>query len=524
MANKTNEPRETLRPSQQAALAFAENRPASMLAMPMGAGKTFTALALADQWDAHRTLVLCPASVRGVWRGQIPKHSRRDVTVCVLEEGSVKERTAQADAAWRTSPKPVLVCINYEAAWREPFRSWCLDRRWALTILDEGHRAQKLSRTACFVRELHDVSDRRLVLSGTPLTQCPISVWAQCRFLDPGVFGENLEYFKRRYENPRSLGLRKALKRCQEAAIELRAECLREAPRAADDAERKLWLDTAAKLDDLSSREWTRPERKVCGTIRTAEYLARLATIAYRCEHVLDLPPLTIERRTFRLAPHARQLYDGVAGGYVWEIDSGLWPDVQGSFAVTMRCQQITSGFLPDKDGTIVSVDSGKADLCRELLEEAGGEPVVVFCRFVEDLNRVQRLAVELGLRYGEISGRCKNALTERAELAPGVQVCGLQEVAGGAGIDLSAARIGIDYSPTWSLANTDQKYARMHRPPQSRPVIVYKLEAEDTIDGEVRLAIGARTQIVSGVWNKVAELAMQKFIYGASTPNATLM
>ena len=74
----------------------------SLIGACMGFGKTATSLALADRWDSQRILILCPKSVLGVWRGQIPKHSNRDMDVCVLDGGSVKQRVRWADLAWRS--------------------------------------------------------------------------------------------------------------------------------------------------------------------------------------------------------------------------------------------------------------------------------------------------------------------------------------------------------------------------------------------------------------------------------------
>ena len=491
---------------------FAMERPGCILALAMGCGKSATAISVMDNIGAQRMLCIAPAAVRGVWAREVPKHSARDVRTVVLDHGSVRKRTAIANRAWEEAgSQPLMVVTNYESAWREPMRSWILGRHWDMSILDEGHRAQGLTKTAVFCRELHDVSERRMICTGTSLTQCPMSCFAQCRFIDPSIFGEDLDAFKERYENKWSLGYRKALKKIAELGLRLADEKAHYAVDAENEEMRSQFAAVIARLRSLCTRPWERPDHLICGTINTEEYLERLGSIAFRCENsVLDLPPLTVERRVFDLSRLARRVYDAIANGYEWETLTGIWPDLHNSFQVTMRCQQVTSGFLPLKTGKMVHLDSGKADLCKELLEEAGGEPVVVFCRFREDIDTIKLLADELGLRYGEVSGRSKNGIDDKAQLAPWVQVCGLQEAAGGAGIDLSASRIGIDYSPGWSLATSEQKVARLHRqrpdgaPIENRPVVIYRLEAVNTIDGEIRRAIDARGKIVNGVWTKM--------------------
>jgi SNF2 family DNA or RNA helicase len=469
--------RHDLWPHQTAAFHFAYPRNASLLAMGLGTGKSCTAIALSDNLNANRVLILCPTTVRGVWRRGLAKHSARDVEAVILDSGTLRKRVAQAECVWTLS-KPVVVVINYEAAWRDPFREWCLGRKWDLAILDEGHGVMKLSRTARFARELHDVSERRLSLSGTPLTQDPLTIWAQCRFLDPNVFGEDLDWFINRFHNPHSIGLRKELLKAHELALTYGVDIPWEAPDA-----------------------WT------CGIVNREEYMARLARVAFRVEiAVLELPPLTVEERTFRLSDTARRIYDELKANHDAEIETGRWVSAQMSYSVKMRLQQITSGWLRDQDGKAHIVDAGKAELLRELLEEAGGEPVVVFSRFVKDLDTVRETALELGLFYGEISQRRKDGVNELAQMPDRLQVCGVQEQAGGVGIDLTRARIAVFYSLSWSRADFEQAIARLHRPPATRPIIVYELIAEGSIDEELYVALSARKEMIDLTWHGLAE------------------
>jgi SNF2 family DNA or RNA helicase len=296
-------------------------------------------------------------------------------------------------------------------------------------------------------------------------------VWAQCRFLDPGVFSHDLDLFTRCFHNRYALGARKA----------------------------------TMKLNVIRARvgkpPWRWPEEWLRGTIRTEEYLRRLAWVAIRVENaVLNLPPLTVERREFALNPVARGIYEQIKGGYGPEIASGRWPVMRTIFSILMRLQQITSGFLPDRTGQLVPVDHGKAECLRDILTEAGGEPVVVFSRFVHDLDQISQIAEQAGLEYAEISQRRKDGLSRLGTMAEGVQVLGIQEQAG-AGIDLTAARIAVFWSLSWSLADYDQAVARIHRPPQSRGTMVYQLVARNTVDEDIYQALTARRDIINQVW-----------------------
>lgn len=457
---------------------FAYPREASLIGAGCGSGKTCVAMALADNWDVHRTLVLCPSTVRSVWRREIYRHRARYVKGVVLGSGSVDRRTTLANHDWWRWGGPLMLVINYEAAWREPFRSWALRKKWDLVILDESHRCQRETNIARFCRQLHDVSCRRLCLTGTPLTQDPVSVWGQCRFLDPSVFGDDLEKFLERYHNEHAIATSRYLARAT-----------------------RNWHAMGQEGD------WTMPDWVTCGLYNREEFWEKLGRLCIRIESdVLDLPPLTVEKRTFAMSSSARRLYDAIEDGHADEIATGRWADLKTSYATTMRLQQITSGWLPDKDGKPVTVDTGKADCLRDILQDAG-EPVVVYTRFVNDLDTTQRVAESLGLAYGEISGRRKDGMTDTAVMPEHLDVVGVQRQAGGTGIDLSRARIAVEYSPTWSVVDTDQAVARVYRPPQDRPVLVYQLMAENSIDQDVEDAIQARRAMVRSVWENLSSI-----------------
>jgi SNF2 family DNA or RNA helicase len=509
---------------QRDAVDFARDLPATLLGLGLGCGKSAVALALNDLWQCERTLIICPTAVRAVWRRECAKHMTRDAEVIVLDSGTILQRTRRAYQTCRNSRRPVVVVMNYEAAWRFPFHDWALSFTWDLVILDESQRVMRESQTSNFCARLRDHATRRLCLSGTPLTQDPIGVWAQCRFLDPSVFGEDLKAFKDIYHARHDLEARKELAKFRE----------------------KWGNDPIALNNPRAAAMLNYADEKLPGTLKTREYLRKLASIAFRVENVvLDLPPLTVERRTFQLSSEARAIYDAIESGHSRKIETGdwgetepdseiaaqlrkigsglrdldrliekmmgdggvrkveaeWWPETRGSLAIPMRLQQVTSGWLPDKAGKIRWIDLGKARCLKDLLTEAAGEPVVVFCRFVHDLDMGREIAKRLCLQYGEISQRRKDGINNMATMTEGLQVVGVQEQAGGSGIDLSLSRIAVRYSPSWSVANSDQSLARVYRPPQAHPVIVYELAAEGTIDEEVYRAVAARKGIVGQVW-----------------------
>ena len=210
---------------------------------------------------------------------------------------------------------------------------------------------------------------------------------------------------------------------------------------------------------------------------------------------MLDLPPLLTVTRMCELGPKARKLYRTLEQDFIVYLEEGRITAVN-TLARLLRLQQVTSGYGRTEDGRDVEVDTTKAKLLADLLEDMGKEPVVVFARFKHDLEVVHRVARRLELPSFEISG-------ERKELSlwnEGGGVLAVQIQSGGLGIDLTKARYAIYYSLGFSLGDYLQSRARLHRQGQERPVEIIHLVAAHTVDEKVLAALAAREQVVESI------------------------
>ena len=430
------------------ALAFVEDKPGSMLAMEMGTGKTKVAIDLMDAHGYRRVLILCPLSVvAGVWPGEFARHSPAPWTVLPLAHGSVKDKQAQAEAALATSERAAVV-INYESVWREPFGSWAKKQPWDLVVFDEAHRMKSPGGVVSrYCSRLSDRVPQRLALTGTPMPHSPLDIYAQYRALDKSIYGTSFFRFKARY------------------------------------AVMGGWSNT-----------------QVVGYQHQDELQRKFYIIAYRVEaaDVLDLPPLLTVTRTCEIGPQARKLYRLLERDFVAHMEEGRITAVN-ALSQLLRLQQVTSGYARTEDGRTVEVDTTKADLLADLLEDMGKEPVVVFARFKHDLEVVHRVARKLGRPSFEISGARK----ELSLWNEGGGVLAVQIQSGGLGIDLTKARYAVYYSLGFSLGDYLQSRARLHRQGQKRPVEIIHLIAAQTVDEKVMAALAAREQVIESIMQR---------------------
>lgn len=456
---------------QARAYHFARDLPATGLFMDMGVGKSKVAVDLACASGAKLVLVLCPKSVVGVWPREFDRHGACPVQVCAPRRGpqggelNIAKRTAEVSKALGyhldtgTVDDRALVCVvNYESAWRDPMASVLLDVDWDLVVLDESHRIKapggKASR---FCERLGRRAAKRLCLTGTPMPHSPLDVYAQYRFLDPGIFGTSFVAFRSRY----------AIMRLLPGNVPI--------------------VDGFQREDELAEKMYR---------------------IAYRvmADDVLDLPDVTFVTRTTQLSPKGQKIYDDLAQQLVADLDAGV-VSAANSLVRLLRLQQVTSGWLPldEPDGSgdrpLVEVDDAKARLLADVLDDLPErEPIVVACRFTADLDQVRAVAEKQGRRYAELSGRDHAGLADDATMRDDVDVLGVQVQAGGVGVDLVRAATLVLYSVGYSLGDYSQLLKRVHRPGQERHVTYVRLCCENTIDEAVFEALEARKDLVEFV------------------------
>jgi len=150
------------------------------------------------------------------------------------------------------------------------------------------------------------------------------------------------------------------------------------------------------------------------------------------------------------------------------------------------------------RDDRVVFLGHTKEQLFEEFLEDLPRkEPLVVFCRFIIDLENIQRIAIASGRTVSLLCGGTDELADWRAERTD-VLVCQIQ--AGSEGIDLTRSCQCVFYSMGFSLAQHEQAKARLDRAGQTRSVTYTYLIVEKSIDARILRAVKARKQIVEAI------------------------
>jgi len=135
------------------------------------------------------------------------------------------------------------------------------------------------------------------------------------------------------------------------------------------------------------------------------------------------------------------------------------------------------------------SISSAKREHCLEMLEELVAEDraVLVFSQFTSMLDLLAEELDERKITYLMLTGKSRHrgALVKSFQQGE-AKIFLISLKAGGVGLNLTRADTVIHYDPWWNSAAEQQASDRAHRIGQNKPVFVYKLIMQDSVEGKI--------------------------------------
>ena len=438
---------------QRRMVAMALTLPSMAWFAEMGTGKTPAAVAVAGErfrrGEIQACLVVAPKSVLPVWEREFRTFAAFPYQVKVLE-GSIAEREQQLAGPWPDGALRVAV-VNYEATWRME-QALARFAKGGLIIADESHRIKTPgAQQSKAMGRLGQMASYRLLLTGTPVTQNPLDIWSQYRFLDPSIFGRSFYAFRNRYaimggyQNYQVVGFK--------------------------------------NLDELVEKA-----HKIAFRITRAE--------------CLDLPPEIVQHVPVSLGRKASTVYQEIEEAAIARLSSDATVSAANILTELLRLQQVAGGWVTTDDGRTVQVGTEKLDALMDLLEDLLAHEqrkVIVFCRFVPEIRAILDACQKAGIAaeglFGETRDRGELVRRFQEEAEPRVMVIQIQT--GGLGITLHRADTAIFYSTGWSLADYEQAKARIQRAGQTAEKVQYfHLIAKDTVDERIMQALAEKRDL----------------------------
>ena len=183
--------------------------------MEMGTGKSKvcidTAAMLYENGKIDTFIVVAPKGVYRNWANlEIPAHMpdrvAKDATVLIWRPTPTKALKKDLIGFMQPAEGFRVLVMNVEALSTKKGQKYLetvLSASKALLAIDESTaiKSPKASRTKALIR-LSGLATYRRILTGFPVTQSPMDLWAQCRFMSPkllGDCGDNFFQFQYRY-------------------------------------------------------------------------------------------------------------------------------------------------------------------------------------------------------------------------------------------------------------------------------------------------------------------------------------
>jgi superfamily II DNA or RNA helicase len=316
-------------------------------------------------------------------------------------------------------------------------------QQWHSVVLDEA-QAIKNAQTQRARAVMALKADFRLALSGTPIENHLGELWSLFRFLNPGLLG-GLKPFNQRFVGPIEQGDRLA------------------------------------------------------GT--TLKQLLKPFILRRTKSQVLDeLPPRTDILHTIPLSDEERHWYEALRQQAVERLDS-TGDDIKPLQVLTEITRLRRFCCHPSLVLDNLPLAGSKLAACLDIIDELreNHHKALVFSQFVDHLTLLRTALDERGITYQYLDG--STPPTEREKRVAAFQsgegdLFLISLKAGGTGLNLTAADYVIHLDPWWNPAVEDQASDRAHRIGQERPVTVYRLVMEDTIEEQMVALHGRKRQL----------------------------
>ncbi len=411
-----------------------------ILADDMGLGKTVQVLALLQaEKNAGRMdrpcLIVAPTSTIPNWRRESERFTP-GLNVVTLQGAGRHGRFSDLSGC-------DIALTTYPLLARDKDR--LLKSTYHVIVLDEAQNVKNPVTNAA--RAARELSGRhKLCMSGTPIENHLGELWSLFHFVMPGFLGSDGE-FKKRFRSPiEKSGDNEARERLTRR---VRPFMLR---RTKD----KVVKELPPKTEIIESVAFEEPQRDLYESIRAAmdeQVRTLIAAQGFEKSRIQILDAL-LKLRQVCCDPRLVKL---------------------------PSARKVTASAKLDRLIEMLTV----------LFEE--GRHVLLFSQFTSMLDLIQERLKAADMKWVRISGDTIDRDTPVRQFQAGeVPLFLISLKAGGTGLNLTAADTVILYDPWWNPAVENQAIDRAHRIGQDKPVMVYRLVAEGTIE-EKMLQMQAR-------------------------------
>lgn len=434
------------------------------LFMEMGTGKTLAALELIAQRRRRITNVVyfCPVSLKETVRQEALRHTDlAGADICVFDD----------ETGVATLPAATLYIVGIESmssSNRVVLAVNHLINDRSFVIVDEsgyikGHKSLRTLR----ITKLAERSRYRLIMTGTPLSQGVVDLFAQMRFLSWRILGYRSFYsYARRH------------------------------------------LEYSEKHPGLIVR-----------SLNTNYLASRIQPYTYQVTKAqcMTLPAKQTESRWHHMTEPQRRLYEQAKYEYLIELgaaDEGLQPYVL--FQLFGALQQIICGFWNRRNeaGIVetLTVPHTRLQLLESAIDELpAGAKVIIWTKYLRTIDDITALLhrrhgpASVAQFHGRLNAEQRNQQLE--DFRKEARFLLATQATGGHGLTLNEATYHVFYANGFKYAERIQAEDRSHRIGQSSAVTYIDLTCVKSIDERIANALATKANAVDTFRRQVEKI-----------------
>ena len=460
-----------LKHQEQATERFV-NEPYGALFCEMGTGKTKIILdVLQNSKQPINVLVIAPNGLHHNWaKNEIPKHTEKSDVYCWNGPPTSKKKQQEITRFFNLQSYNKYFLINVEALRTKGG----FDYAHAFLVGSHGsERHIVVDESTCIknpkaqqtkaVIKLTQQTERRWILNGTPITQGPLDLFSQCKFLaNDALPYPTYTSFKHAYA-----------------------------------------VETTMTMGSRSFR-------KVVGYQNLDKLTKNLEPFSLRLEKkdCLDLPEKTFNQVYVELTPEQERVYKSIKEDCIALLEGEL---VTTTIALTkiVKLHQILTGFVITDDDKTINLKNNRIAALKQICEVA--KPVVVFCAYKHNVEQIKR---ELGDELSIVTYTGDDASNNRNQAIDDFQN-GEADIfigtsAAAKGLTLTRASTMVYYSNTYSLETRLQSQDRIHRIGQDNKCTYIDLVVPNSIDEAILKRLEEKKELSGEVLDNLIDIIKQ--------------
>lgn len=404
------------------------------LADDMGLGKTLQMLSLMAHIQEKEkkknpvNLVVCPTTLLYNWRNEIEKFIPS--FKCKVHWGGERDKDTKS---WNDYD---VIISSYGTLTNDI--EWIRKFKFCVAVLDES-QAIKNPASLRFKAVGLLTAKQRYVMTGTPIENSTVELFAQMHFINPGLLG-SLNAFREDY---------------------------------------------GSNIDNKHDEYKIEQLRKLIKPFiirRTKEEVAP------------ELPEKTEQIMYCEMENEQRKVYEAFKNDIRNKIMNSLEIDglKKSQFTVLeglTKLRQICDSPALLKNKEDYGTESIKADeLIRVITSKVRNHKCLVFSQFLGMLSLIEKKLEKEGINYIKLTGQTKNRqeLVDKFESDDACRVFLISLKAGGSGLNLVSADYVFLVDPWWNPAVERQAIDRTHRIGQTKKVFAYRMICKDTIEEKI--------------------------------------